>query len=188
MPPPRPLAGDKPQPYISLLRPWAVVVRATVVGVAGRRRNPSRIGVRGMRSYQSLMPAVADTPRYENWVHRSIEGFRCLLCPPPRPLAGDKPQPYISLLRPWAVCCSGDGGWCRRPVPESIPDRSPGHAFVPKPFAYIGSRGLPEQEIAEIGRPTPRSRDVLPYGRVSLLYSTTAGPSTVISAPSAYLS
>ena len=56
-----------------------------------------------MRSYQSLMPAVADTPRYENWAHRSIEGFRCRLCPPPRPLAGDKPQPYISLLRPWAV-------------------------------------------------------------------------------------
>ncbi len=56
-----------------------------------------------MPSYQSLMPAVAGTPRYENWVHRSIEGFRCRLCPPPRPLAGDKPQPYISLLRPWAV-------------------------------------------------------------------------------------
>ena len=27
------------KPYISLLRPWAVVVRVTVVGVAGRRRH-----------------------------------------------------------------------------------------------------------------------------------------------------
>ena len=88
-----------------------------------------------MRSYQSLMPAVADTPRYENWVHRSIEGFRCRLCPPPRPLAGDKPQRYISLAT-LGCRCSGDDGWCRRPVPEFIPDRSPGHAFVPKPFAY----------------------------------------------------
>ena len=46
------------------------------------------------------------------------------------PLAGDKPQRYIS---PSALgCrCSGDGGWCRRPVPESIPDRSSGRAFVP---------------------------------------------------------
>ena len=84
-PAPHPLAGDKPQPYISLLRPWAVVVRVTVVGVAGRCRNSSRIGVRDMLSYQSLMPAVAGTPRYENWVHRSIEGFRRRLCPPPRP-------------------------------------------------------------------------------------------------------
>ena len=51
--PPAPhLAGDKPQRYISLLRPWAVVVRATVVRVAGRRRNSSRIGVRDMLSYQ----------------------------------------------------------------------------------------------------------------------------------------
>ena len=46
------------------------------------------------------------------------------------PLAGDKPQPYIfpSTL---GCNCSGHGGWCCRPVPESIPDRSPGHAFVP---------------------------------------------------------
>ena len=98
MPPPRPLAGDKPQPYISLLRPWAVVVRVTVVGVAGRRRNSSRIGVRGMRSYQSLMPAGADTPRYENWVHWLIGRVQVSSVPPTPPLAGDKPQPYISLL------------------------------------------------------------------------------------------
>ena len=50
-------------------------------------------------SYQSLMPAAAGTPRYENWVHWLMEGFRCRLCPPTPPLAGDKPQPYISLFR-----------------------------------------------------------------------------------------
>ena len=50
--------------------------------------------------------------------------------PPTPPLAGDKPQRYIS---PAALGCrsSGDGGWCRRPRPESIPDRSPGHASLP---------------------------------------------------------
>ena len=56
-------AGDKPQRYISLAtlgcRCWV-----TVVGVVGRRRNPSRIGVQDMLSYQSPMPAVAGTPRY----------------------------------------------------------------------------------------------------------------------------
>ena len=34
-----------------------------------------------------------------------------------------------------SIRCSGAGA-CRRPVPESIPDRSPGHAFVP--FARAG--------------------------------------------------
>ena len=56
----------------------------------------SRIGVRDMLSYRSPMPSAAGTPRYENWVHWLIEGFRCRLCPPTPPLAGDKPQPYIS--------------------------------------------------------------------------------------------
>ena len=76
------------------------------------------------------MPAGAGTRRYEDWVRWLMEGFRCRLCPPTRPLAGEKPQRYIS---PAALgCrCSGDGGWCRRPVPGSIPDRSPGHAFLP---------------------------------------------------------
>ncbi len=76
------------------------------------------------------MPAGAGTRRYEDWVRWLMEGFRCCLCLPTRPLAGEKPQRYIS---PAALgCrCSGDGGWCRRPVPGSIPDPSPGHAFVP---------------------------------------------------------
>ena len=165
-------------------------------------------------SYQSPMPAGAGTPRYENCVHRSIEGFRCRLCPRPAPWLATSPSPTFLSCDPglplfgrrWlvsppgagihpgsesgtclrtnrscrlapahqgmkiacidrskgsgVVCapapppgwrqapalhfslvtlgcrCSGDGGWCRRPVPELIPDRSPGHAFVPKPFAY----------------------------------------------------
>ncbi len=39
--------------------------------------------------------------------------------PSPAGLAGDKPQPYISLGT-LGCRCSGDGGWCRRPVPEFI--------------------------------------------------------------------
>ena len=53
------------------------------------------------------------------------------------PLAGDKPQRYISPST-LGCRCSGDGGWCRRPVPEFIPDRSPGHAFAP--IAHAGWR------------------------------------------------
>ena len=49
---------------------------------------------------------------------------------PTPPLAGDEPQRYISLAT-LGCRCSGDVGWSRRPVPEFIPDRSPGHAFVP---------------------------------------------------------
>ena len=49
--------------------------------------------------------------------------------PPTPPLAGDKPQRYISIAT-LGCRCSGDGGWCRRAAPELIPERSPGHAFV----------------------------------------------------------
>ncbi len=59
-PPPHPWLGTSPSATF-LLGPWAVVVRATVGGVAGRSRNSSRIGVRDMLSYQSLMPAAAGT-------------------------------------------------------------------------------------------------------------------------------
>ena len=65
-PPTPPLAGDKPQRYISLIQFSAVVATRIAVGAAGRCRNPSRIGVRDMRSYQSLIPAGAGTPRYDN--------------------------------------------------------------------------------------------------------------------------
>ena len=60
-----PLAGDKPQRYISPSDPRAVVVWAKGVGVAGRCRNPSRIGVRDLLSYQlwenALTPALRAT-------------------------------------------------------------------------------------------------------------------------------
>ncbi len=57
-------------------------------------------------------------------------------CPPGGFCWGQAPalhfscDPGLSLL--------GDGGWCRRPAPESIPDRSPGHAFLP--IAHAGCR------------------------------------------------
>ena len=60
----RPRLGTSPSATF-LLRPWAVVVRATAVGVAGRWRNRSRIGVRDMLSYQlwenALTPALRAT-------------------------------------------------------------------------------------------------------------------------------
>ncbi len=72
VPPTPPLAGTSPSATF-LLRPWAVVVRATVVGVAGRCRNDefgggnrsSRIGVRDMLSYQyvTMLPPAGCCPR-----------------------------------------------------------------------------------------------------------------------------
>ena len=74
--------------------------------------------------------------------------------PPTPPLAGDKPQPYISLST-LGRRCSGDGGWCRRPAPEFIPDRSPGHAFLP--MTRAGSGGIREKAAGtrQVGHPTP---------------------------------
>ena len=102
-------------------------------------KHPSRIGVRDMLSYQSLMLAGAGTRRYEKpelWLGTANwhGGFRHA---PPRPQRGTSPPRYISLGT-LGCRCSDDGGWCRRPVPELIPDRSPGHAFVP--IAHAGWR------------------------------------------------
>ena len=83
-----------------------------------------------MLLYQSSMPAAAGTPRYENWVRWLRKGSGVICVPHPTP-AGDKPQRYISLGT-LGSRCSGDGGWRRRPAPELIPDRSPGHAFLPR--------------------------------------------------------
>ena len=55
----------------------------------------------------------------------------------PWPWLGDQPQRYI-FLATLGSRCSGDGGWRRRPVPELIPDRSPGRAFVP--IVHAGRR------------------------------------------------
>ena len=78
-PPPHPLLGTSPSATF-LLRPWAVVVRATVVGVAGWCRNSSRIVVRDMLSCQSLIPAGAGTPWYENCGRSSVDVFECHCC------------------------------------------------------------------------------------------------------------
>ncbi len=72
---PQPVAGDKPQRYIS---PAALGCRcSTVVGVAGRSRNPSRIGVRDMLSYQSPMPIATRTRGYNRWLVEVLE-YQCL--------------------------------------------------------------------------------------------------------------
>ena len=83
-----------------LLRPWAVVVRATVVGVAGRRRNSSRIAVRDMLSYQSLIPAAAGTAKYEKlalWF-----GTADSATPLPDPSGGQAPALHF-LIAPTTI-------------------------------------------------------------------------------------
>ena len=62
-----PLAGDKPQRYI-FLATLAVVVRATVVGVAGRRRG-------SFIPPGTCVPIGAGTPRYANWMHWLVREF-----------------------------------------------------------------------------------------------------------------
>ena len=88
-----------------------------------------------MLSYQSLMPAGAGTRRYENWVHWLMEGSGVVCAAHPAPSWGQAPALHFSLA---TLGCRGlgEGGWCRRPAPELIPDRSPGHAFVP--IAHAG--------------------------------------------------
>ena len=92
---PTPSWGQDPALHSSC-DPWAVVVQVTVVGVAGRRRNSSRIGVRDMLSYQSVMPAVAGTPRYENWVHWLMEGSGVVCAAHPAPSWGQAPALHFS--------------------------------------------------------------------------------------------
>ena len=131
-----PLAGDKPQRY------W-----------------------KQLFSYQSFMPAAAGTPRYENWVHWLMEGFRCRLCPPPHPWLGTSPSPTF-LFRPGAVVVRATvvGVAGRQPLPAArhwlgtsprptflcsdsrrapaIPDQSPGHAFAPTTLTRLVHIGL----------------------------------------------
>ena len=70
----------------------------------------------------------AGTPRYENWVHWLMEGFRCRLCPPPNPWLGTSPSPTF--------LCSDSR---REPA---IPDQSPGHAFAPTTLTRLVHIGL----------------------------------------------
>ena len=105
-----------------------------------------------MLSYQSLMPAGAGTPRYEkfelwlgtaNW-HR---GF-CHAPPPPQ--RGTSPSPRVVFDRTtfphphpfWIPAFAGmtneEVRWRTRKPFKRIPERSPGHSFVPIPHAGRG--------------------------------------------------
>ena len=93
-------AGDKPPRYIFSFRSRPSVYNsARFAGGEPASRligGTSRIGVRDMLSYQSLMPAAACTPPNENWMHCWWKG-QVSSVPRTPPLAGDKPQRYISL-------------------------------------------------------------------------------------------
>ena len=125
-----PLAGDKPQRYISLA---TLGCRCSGDGSWCRRPAPELIPDRS--------PGHAFVPiAHAGWRrHTKVVKIGCIgwwkgqVSPGPRtpPLAGDKPQRYISLATAGLSLFGNDGSWCRRPVPELIPDRSPGHAFVP---------------------------------------------------------
>ena len=107
-----------------------------MTGLAGATETHERDGKHSF-SYQSLIPAGAGTPRYENWVHWLMEGSGVVCAAHPAPSWGQAPALHFSLAT-LGCRCLGDGGWCRRPAPELIPDRSPGHAFVP--IAHAGCR------------------------------------------------
>ena len=110
-----------------------VALQGVGLGVAGPVGTTGTISLTGATYFRTnSMPVGVGTPSYENGA-LVMEG-QVSSVPRTPPLAGDKPQRYISLGT-LGCRCSGDGGWCRRPVP-SIPDRSPGHAFVP--IAHAG--------------------------------------------------
>ena len=48
---------------------------------------------------------------------------------PPNPTPGWGQAPALHFSWDPGLSLLGDGRWCRRPVPESIPDRSPGHVL-----------------------------------------------------------
>ena len=52
-----PLAGDKPQPYRSLIRLPAAIARAIVVGIAGPRRDHNHLGRLESRPYAGFLRA-----------------------------------------------------------------------------------------------------------------------------------
>ncbi len=63
----------------------------------GGGNHSSRIGVRDMLSYQSLMPAGAGTPGYENWVHLLMEGSGVVCARHPTPSWGQAPALHLSF-------------------------------------------------------------------------------------------
>ena len=108
----------------------------------GRRSGLSRIVVRDMLSYQSLISAGAGTPSYEKpelWLGTANwHGGFCHA--PPRPQRGTSPSPrevrprYIFSFRPrpsvYNSARFAGGEPASRLIGGHIPDRSPGCAFV----------------------------------------------------------
>ena len=91
----------------------------------------------GAFSYQSLMPAVAGTPRDDKPGVVVWYSARWILLTP-RPPAGDKPP----RCRPSVYRHVAHGEPASRLIGGQIPqDRSPGHAFVP-----IADAGLPAHQ------------------------------------------
>ena len=97
-----------------------------------------------MLSCQSFMPAGAGTPRCEKpelWFGTANWHGGFCYAPPPTP-AGDKPPRYIFSFRhrPSVYNSAGLAGGepASRLIGWHIPDRSPGHAFVP--IAHPGWR------------------------------------------------
>ena len=170
------LAVDKPQRYISRIRFSAVVATRMAVGVAGRCRNPSRIGVRDMLSIAGMTNwgagmtkrgpvAFRHTLRPRNTIFvpmtNSVRGASYFptnrSCRQAPAHEGMKNRSCDLVWRVGAVGsatplvdpCGGqapalqDSGICRNDEARrgsrdsrarwdaSIPDRSPGHAFVP---------------------------------------------------------
>ena len=81
-----------------------------------RFRENDEFGVRDMLSYQSLVPAGAGTPRYENWVHWLMEGSGVVCATHPTPGWGQAPalhfscDPRQSLFgRRWLASPAGAG-------------------------------------------------------------------------------
>ncbi len=70
------------------------------------------------RTNRSCRPA-AGTPGYENWVHWSMEGFRCRLCPPSLPWLGISPSPTFALWTRFV-----DSGLSENYEVEAAPARS----------------------------------------------------------------
>ena len=69
-------------------------------------------------------------------------------------MAGGRAPALHFSLSALGCRCLGDGGWCRRPAPELIPDRSPGHAFVPIVYAgwCPGHQGMKSRSCGLVQR------------------------------------
>ncbi len=72
---PTPSWGQAPALHFSCDPRLSLFGRRWLVSPAGAGVHSSRIGVRDMLSYQSLMLAGAGTPRYANWMHWLVGEF-----------------------------------------------------------------------------------------------------------------